>query len=108
MKKPSAPAAAAAASSGEMNSRCPPLAPPSPSLGCCTECGMEPREIPHVDYQVAIAEERTALRHCHLRRPCAAHLFDRATHCVCMQPLPLLDVYGLASASRSDQQISLT
>src|SRR5206468_1801731 len=37
-KKPSAPAAAAAYSSGGMKSRRPPLAPSGPCPGCCTEC----------------------------------------------------------------------
>ena len=38
MNRPSAPAATAACASGGMNSRAPPLVPPSPRPGCCTLC----------------------------------------------------------------------
>jgi hypothetical protein len=36
MKRPSTPTAHAAIVSGGMNSRAPPLVPPSPRPGCCT------------------------------------------------------------------------
>lgn len=56
-----------------------------------------PREAPHIDHEVTIAEEGASLGHRDRRprRSRRAHLRDRADHPFRVHPLPLLHVHGL-------------
>src|SRR5947208_2760728 len=55
---------------------------------------LQPRKTPHIDDQIAIAEEGAALRHSHFRCSPSAHLLDGAAHLLRRHPLALLDVHG--------------
>ena len=109
-----------------MNSRAPPLAPPSPRPGCCTLCvaskitgashaaRMRVKRA-HVHDEIAVAEERPALGDGDLgvtawRRGSAkpSRTFSHgAAHSLGMHPLPLLHVHRLARRAGGDEQIRL-
>src|SRR5438105_11461942 len=55
---------------------------------------LQPRKTPHIDDQIAIAEEGAALRHSHFRCSPGAHLLDGAAHLLRRHPLAFLDVHG--------------
>ena len=107
-----------------MNSRAPPLAPPSPWPGCCTLCVASKitgashavahaREAAHVDDEIAVAEEGAALGDGDRRVARAVELarrrdlVDRAAHAFGMHPLALLHVHRLARCAGGDEQIGL-
>jgi hypothetical protein len=67
----------------------------------------EAAEIPHVDNQIAVAEERSAFSDCNVGGSGAPYLLHCATHRLGIEPLPLLDIDGLARASSRDKKVGL-
>src|SRR5829696_4524316 len=67
----------------------------------------QPSEVPHVDHQITIAEERTALGDRYFSGPGTTHLLHRTTHGFRVQPLPLLDVDRLTGSTGREQKVGL-
>ena len=68
---------------------------------------LQPRKTPHIDDQIAVAEERASLGDGDFGCSAGAHLLDRAAHILGRHPLPLLDVHGPPGLPGGEQEIGL-
>jgi hypothetical protein len=73
----------------------------------CASCLAQSAKVPHVDHEIAIAEERPPLGDGHLSCPPAPDLLDGSAHGFGMQPLSLFDVDWLAGTASGDQKVGL-